>query len=226
VTSRPSFPGAEEFVPPRPSLRSLRAAARECEGCDLYRDATQVVMGDGPARARLVLVGEQPGDVEDREGEPFVGPAGRLLHRALEAAGVATGSAYVTNAVKHFRFDRDARGKRRIHKSPSQAHVLACRPWLVAELKVTRPEGVVLLGATAAHAVLGKDFRLTEQRGRLQGWPEEWPGAVNARSPAPAWALATVHPSAVLRSRERDADFDALVADLSVAGEALAGREA
>ncbi|WP_262852137.1 UdgX family uracil-DNA binding protein [Mumia quercus] len=226
MTPRPSYPGAGAYVPSRPSRRSLHAAARGCEGCDLYRDATQVVMGDGPARARLVLVGEQPGDVEDREGEPFVGPAGRLLHQALDAAGVSTETAYLTNAVKHFRFERDARGKRRIHKTPSAGHVVACRPWLVAELKVTRPEGVVLLGATAAHAVLGMDFRLTERRGRLEDWPQDWPGVVSSRSPVPRWALATVHPSAVLRSRERETDFDALVADLTVVADALARPQA
>ena len=179
-------------------------------------------MGDGPARARLLLVGEQPGDAEDRAGEPFVGPAGRLLDRALVQAGIDGDSAYVTNAVKHFRFERSDRGKRRIHKKPSQGQVDACVPWLAAELKVVAPQGVVVLGATAARAVHGPAFRLTDERGRVHDWPED--GEIDLpEGRRPAWTLATIHPSAVLRSRERDADFAALVSDLQVAARALAG---
>ncbi|MGH1562046.1 UdgX family uracil-DNA binding protein [Mumia sp. DW29H23] len=221
MTARPTYPGAESFLPSRISLTSLRTAVQGCEGCDLHRDATQAVMGDGPARARLLLVGEQPGDAEDRAGEPFVGPAGRLLDRALDEAGIDGDDAYVTNVVKHFRFERAERGKRRIHKKPSQGQVDACLPWLRAELRVVVPEGVVLLGATAAHAVLGAAFRLTDERGRVLDWPGDGEIAL-PEDRRPAWALATTHPSAVLRSRDRDADFAALVADLHVAADALA----
>jgi DNA polymerase len=198
-------------------LRALREAAQECRGCELYRDATQAVVGDGRLSAPLVAVGEQPGDREDRAGEPFVGPAGRLLDEALEAAGLAPGEVFGTNAVKHFRFS-GTRGKQRIHKSPGRVHVAACQPWLLAELELVRPRGVVLLGATAGQSVFGAGFRVGAARGRLQPWPE----APALRHP-PAWTLATVHPSSVLRSRDRDADFAAFVADLAVARDALSG---
>lgn len=221
MTARPSYAGAERFLPARRSMASLRSAVQGCEGCDLFRDATQAVMGDGPARPRVVLVGEQPGDSEDREGEPFVGPAGRLLDRALAEAEVDPAVTYETKVVKHFRFERAAGGKRRIHKKPSQGQVDACLPWLGAELHVARPDGVVLLGATAAHAVLGASFRLTAERGRVLDWPDE--GAISLpEERRPTWALATVHPSSVLRSRERDRDFAAFVADLRVVAELLA----
>jgi len=209
------FPGADEWVPTRPTLRSLGEALQACRGCDLHRDATQAVMGSGEPRASVLLLGEQPGDREDVEGEPFVGPAGRVLDRALADAGIAPEATYVTNAVKHFRFER--RGKQRIHKSPSRGQVLACRPWLTAELEVVRPQGVVVLGGTAGKALYGSSFKVGERRGRLLDWPAD---VVDVPDP-PAWVLATLHPSAVLRSRERDELYAGLVADLRVAAEAL-----
>lgn len=208
-------PGAERWVPDRPSLRSLRAAVQECRGCELHRDATQAVMGAGKARAALVLLGEQPGDREDLEGKPFVGPAGRLLDRALAEAGIPPDGVYRSNVVKHFRWS-GTRGKQRIHKTPSRVHVAACGPWLVAELDVVRPTGVVLLGGTAGKAVYGSSFRVGTSRGQLLDWPEAF--AVHR---PPEWVLPTTHPSAVLRSDERDTAFAALVGDLRVAAEAL-----
>jgi uracil-DNA glycosylase family protein len=198
-------PGAEQWVPDRPSLRNLRAAVQECQGCELYRDATQAVMGEGRARADLVLLGEQPGDREDVEGKPFVGPAGRLLDKALADAGIPPDGVYRSNVVKHFRWS-GTRGKQRIHQTPSRVHVAACGPWLVAELDVVRPTGVVLLGGTAGKAVYGSSFRVGETRGRLIDWPE----AFEVRRP-PDWVLTTTHPSAVLRSDDRDTAYDALV---------------
>jgi len=188
---------AAEFVPRGADLAALRAAARDCRGCDLYQPATQTVFGAGPEDARLMMVGEQPGDVEDRQGEPFVGPAGHLLDRALEEADLQRAGVYVTNAVKHFKFVPAERGKRRIHKTPSRTEVVACLPWLVAELAQVRPELVVCLGATAAKAVLGPSFKITERRGQLEHFKlgdHEYP------------AIATVHPSAVLRAPDRDED--------------------
>jgi uracil-DNA glycosylase family protein len=208
-------PGAEQWVPARPSLRSLRAAVQECRGCELYRDATQAVMGSGPARADLVLLGEQPGDREDLEGKPFVGPAGRLLDRALAEAGIEPGEVYRSNVVKHFRWS-GTRGKQRIHKGPSRVHVAACGPWLVAELGVVKPVGVVLLGGTAGKAVYGSSFRVGISRGHLLEWPEEFPVAH-----PPEWVLPTTHPSAVLRTEDRDAAYGALVGDLRVAADSL-----
>jgi DNA polymerase len=216
MTARPPRPGAQAWVPTRPSLAGLRTAVQDCRGCELYVDATQAVLGDGPAGAALMLVGEQPGDREDRAGEPFVGPAGELLDRALETAGIDRREVYVTNAVKHFRFS-GTRGKQRIHKTPSRVHVAACEPWLLAELDVVRPAGVVTLGATAGSAVFGREFRVTELRGRRQDWPR-----MHDLASPPGWVVPTVHPSAVLRSRQRDEDLRALVADLRVAAEALA----
>lgn len=201
--------GAEEWVPDRPTLAGLRAAVQECRGCELYQDATQGVMGDGDPDAELVLLGEQPGDQEDRAGEPFVGPAGRVLDDALADAGIAPERVFRTNVVKHFRWS-GTRGKRRIHQSPKQQHVAACRPWLDAELRLLRPRGVVLLGGTAGKALYGPAFKVGESRGRRLEWPEDRPVAV-----PPGWVLATTHPSAVLRAREdRQAAYDALVADL------------
>ena len=208
-------PGADAWVPERPSLRSLRQAVQECRGCELHRDATQAVMGAGRASAALVLLGEQPGDKEDREGAPFVGPAGRVLDEALSDAGIAPDSVYRSNVVKHFRWS-GTRGKQRIHKTPSRVHVAACGPWLVAELDVVRPTGVVLLGGTAGKAVYGSSFRVGETRGRLIDWPE----AFAVRRP-PEWVLTTTHPSAVLRSDDRATAYDALVGDLRVAADAL-----
>jgi uracil-DNA glycosylase family protein len=173
-------------------------------------------MGDGPTNATLMLVGEQPGDKEDLAGRPFVGPAGKLLVSALEAAGLPPKDIFRTNVVKHFRFS-EVRGKQRIHKSPDLAHMVACTPWLVAELSLVAPRGVVLLGATAGKAILGRGFTVTSSRGQLLPWPTR----IGTSDAQPEWALATTHPSAVLRSRERDAAFAALVADLTVAADAL-----
>ena len=211
ATSPKDFPGAEPFLPRTRSLDALAAAVPSCRGCDLWREATQAVFGDGPASARLVLVGEQPGDVEDRAGEPFGGPAGRLLDRALADAGLAREEVYLTNAVKHFRFT--VRGKRRIHEGPARWQVAACQPWLLAELDAVRPDGLVVLGATAGKALYGSSFRVTQVRGQVLPGPEPFDG----------WAVATTHPSAVLRSRDRDADYAALVADLEVAVRELGG---
>jgi uracil-DNA glycosylase len=201
-------------------LAGLRAAARDCTACELWEPATQTVFGAGPADARVVLVGEQPGDVEDRRGEPFVGPAGRLLDRALEDAGIDRSRAYVTNAVKHFRFTPTP--KRRLHQTPGPEHITACRPWLSAELGLVAPELVVVLGATAAKALLGPSFRITKQRGQLLPFEStllDEDAAVKA-----TWIMATTHPSAVLRvpDADRAAAYDALVADLKVAAKTLA----
>lgn len=198
-------PGAERFLPERTSLTALREAAAGCEGCELFGPATQTVFGAGPASARLVLVGEQPGDQEDKKGEPFVGPAGRVLDRALAEAGLSDLPRYVTNAVKHFRFTE--RGKRRIHQAPSRGQLRACLPWLTAELHVIRPELVVCLGATAAQAVFGPDFRLTHHRGELLDPPETLTG--------PWHVLVTVHPSSVLRAQDRDRAYAEFVDDLN-----------
>lgn len=216
TTAREERPGAEQWVPDGASLAELREAAPACRGCELYRDTTQVVMGEGAERARLVLLGEQPGDQEDRQGRPFVGPAGQLLVKALDEAGIDRQDTYRTNVVKHFRFR--GRRKQRIHQTPTQAHVTACAPWLAAELGQLRPVGVVVLGGTAGKLVFGTAFRVGEMRGRLVDWPERFPvGNV------PQWVLPTTHPSAVLRAEDqREAAYAALVADLRVAAEALA----
>ncbi|MFI1195735.1 UdgX family uracil-DNA binding protein [Micromonospora sp. NPDC020750] len=224
-------PGAQQFIPPQAdTIDELRAAAGGCRGCELYRDATQTVFGRGGEDARVVLVGEQPGDLEDQKGLPFVGPAGRLLRRAVDDAGLDPSQLYLTNAVKHFRFE--LRGRRRIHQTPDRVHVTACRPWLVAEFARLRPDVVVVLGATAAKALLGPTFRVTRQRGALMPWPAsaEHPedfarvpvdsaGKV-ADAPA-ARLLATIHPSAVLRADNQDIAYAGLVADLTVAARAL-----
>ena len=211
-------PGAEGWVPDRRSLEILREAAHGCRGCELYQDATQVVMGAGPSDAALAVIGEQPGDQEDQQGEPFVGPAGKLLDRALEEAGIDPASVFRTNVVKHFRFS-GTRGKQRIHKSPGRVHVAACEPWLLAELDVVRPAGAVILGATAGKALYGSSFRVGDVRGRLIDWPE--PRGHEAPATRPEWVVPTIHPSAVLRSRSRAEDLAALVADLVVARDAL-----
>jgi DNA polymerase len=208
-------PGADEWVPARPTLGKLRSAVQDCRGCELWEHATQAVMGDGREDAPLLLLGEQPGDKEDVAGEPFVGPAGKLLDRALAEAGIDPADVFKTNVVKHFRFS-GTRGKQRIHKSPSRVHVAACGPWLVAELDLVRPTGVVLLGGTAGKAVYGSGFRVGETRGRMLEWPE----ALAVRRP-PAWVLPTTHPSAVLRSEGRQQAFEELVSDLRVAADAL-----
>jgi uracil-DNA glycosylase len=203
-------PGAAAFVPAGAGLAELGEAARRCTGCELYRDATQTVFGRGPADARIVLVGEQPGDQEDRQGAPFVGPAGEVLDRALGEAGLVREQLYVTNAVKHFKFVE--RGKRRIHQTPRLAEIAACRPWLEAELARLEPAVVVCLGATAARALFGPDFRLLRERGRFL--PTRW-------SPR---TLATLHPSAVLRGEDDAAQerlYRMLVDDLRLAAAAI-----
>jgi len=211
--------GAQEWVPPHPqSIDELKAAAAGCEGCELYADATQTVFGRGAPDARIVFVGEQPGDQEDQHGLPFVGPAGRLLREAVDAAGLDPADIYITNSVKHFRFE--LRGKRRIHQTPGPAHIVACRPWLVAEFSLLKPELVVALGATAAKALFGPSFRVTRSRGELMAWP------ASAQHPedfpvAEIRALATIHPSAVLRADDRDAAYNGLVEDLRVAAAAV-----
>lgn len=204
-------------MPRRGGLPALRRAAQECRGCDLHEHATQAVVGVGPRDADLMLVGEQPGDQEDLAGEPFVGPAGKLLDRALDAAGLDPDLVFRTNAVKHFRWE-GTRGKQRLHKGPSRLQVAACGPWLVAELRLVSPRGVVLLGSTVGQAVYGAGFRITRERGRVLDWPSAWGGLAEP----PAWSLPTVHPSSVLRSRDRDTDFELLVSDLAVAADALA----
>lgn len=212
------FPSAAEFLPAGDALPELAESARACRGCDLYADATQTVFGDGSPRARVMLVGEQPGDVEDRAGEPFVGPAGKLLDRALAQAGVDRSLTYVTNAVKHFRWKATAGGQRRLHVTPGAAHVSACRPWLSAELAAVDPTLVVALGATAAQALFGPQFRVTRERGVLLDWPPTTgPYSGDATSaPALTHALATIHPSAVLRGdpSEREQLLQGLVEDL------------
>ncbi len=215
-------PGARWWVPDDVSTGGLRAGIEACQGCELYRDATHGVPGRGPQDASLMLVGEQPGDDEDRAGKPFVGPAGQLLDRALADAGVPPESVFVTNVVKHFRWS-GTHGKRRIHQSPSRVHVAACGPWLVAELSLVRPRGIVLLGGTAGKAVFGTAFRVGESRGRMADWPDDFPGATDA-TPAPDWVLPTLHPAAVLRSRKRDADYGTLVDDLTLARSELDTR--
>jgi uracil-DNA glycosylase family protein len=179
---------AADFIPPRPTLPRLREAAAGCRGCDLWLDATQTVFGEGTAHAAVMFVGEQPGDQEDRVGRPFVGPAGRLLDEALEAAGIDRGLVYVTNAVKHFKFVRQELIKRRLHKKPNAAQVRACNPWLREEIRLVEPKVVVALGSTAAQALLGNSFRVTQHRGEVV--QSDWAGPV----------LATVHPSSVLRA--------------------------
>jgi DNA polymerase len=171
-------------------LKSLREAAAHCKGCELYKNATQTVFGEGPRRASIVLVGEVPGDEEDQQGHPFVGPAGRLLDDGLEAAGLARHDVYVTNAVKHFRWE--PRGKRRLHKKPTARQIEACRPWLNAEILVVKPQVIVCLGATAAQAMLGPSFRITKQRGKF------------FQGEKAAWITATYHPSAILRAPDRE----------------------
>jgi DNA polymerase len=219
--------------PPRGvGLDGLRTAAAGCRACELWEPATQTVFGEGPPTARVVFVGEQPGDQEDRQGEPFVGPAGRLLDRALTEAGIDRRDVYITNAVKHFRFT--PKGKRRIHQTPGTEHLRACLPWVEAELAVLQPEVVVCLGATAAKALISPSFRITTDRGHLLPWtPPGLPAPPVAdeadddepdeAAPAQVWVLATTHPSAILRTPDeaRDAAFAALVADLQVVAHAL-----
>ena len=210
MSEAPTSADATPYLPARRSLSALRAAAANCRGCALHEHATQTVFGEGPRRARLMLVGEIPGDQEDRAGRVFVGPAGRELDRALEAVGLARDDAYVTNAVKHFKFEQ--RGKRRIHQKPSRWEVRSCNPWLRAELDVVRPRALVLLGATAGQALLGPSFKVGESRGR----PIE--------SDLAELVTASAHPSAILRARGDDARSAmraALAADLRTVAEFL-----
>jgi len=215
VSRVPAAGSAADFLPERRTVPALRAAAARCHGCPLWARGTQTVFGEGPRRARVMLVGEQPGHEEDLAGKPFVGPAGRALDRALEAAGIARTDVYVTNVVKHFKWA--PKGKRRIHAKPNQMEISACLPWLEAELDVIKPVVLVCLGATAAQALLGPTFRVTKQRG-------EW---VQAR-----WApyvTATVHPSAILRAPDdaaRHAEMERFVADLKRIPPVLAARAA
>lgn len=191
------------WVPKTHNLAALRAAAPDCRGCDLYARATQVVFGEGPPDAKVIMVGEQPGDEEDRKGHPFVGPAGRLLSKAMEEAGLDREKVYVTNAVKHFKWTE--RGKRRIHAKPNAVEISACRPWLEAELQVVGPELVVCLGATAAQSLLGRDFRITVDRGKF--FPHQWAKEI----------VATIHPSAILRVPERyQEEYGRFVEDLEL----------
>jgi uracil-DNA glycosylase family protein len=205
---------AAGYFPDRLSLTALREAAAGCKACDLWKTGTQTVFGEGARKSEVMLVGEQPGDAEDREGRPFVGPAGQLLDRALEQAGIDRGVAYVTNVVKHFKWQ--ARGKRRIHQKPNWAEMTACRPWLEAELQVVKPTVLVCLGATAAQALLGRDFRVTRQRGQL------------VESPLAPKVIATVHPSSILRADEasREAEMAAFVTDLRKVAALLNGTRA
>ena len=197
---------AEDFLPDRLNLRDLRQAARGCKGCPLYASATQTVFGEGLKRSEFMFVGEQPGDKEDLEGRPFVGPAGRLLDRALEEAGIDRRAAYVTNVVKHFKYER--RGKRRIHKKPNADEIMACRPWLDAEMAAIRPYVLILLGATAARSLLGYSIKITQSRGSL------------IESDLAPNVTATVHPSSILRARDDKAranEYGRFVDDLRAA---------
>lgn len=206
----PPFPGAARWIPPRPAFAALREAVQHCHGCDLYRDATQAVFGEGPRKARIILVGEQPGNEEDLKGRPFVGPAGRILDRALADAGLNRDDVYVTNAVKHFRFEE--RGKRRLHKKPRTSEIVACRPWLEAEIRLIKPEVLVCLGATASETLFGSSFRLTRQRG------------VPLHHPWAAHVLATIHPSAILRAPDEESrhrEYASFVNDLKAAARLL-----
>ena len=198
------IPSAEPWIPPHPTLPNLIAAAKCCQGCDLYSHATQTVFGEGPPKARIMLVGEQPGDQEDLAGKPFVVPAGKILDKALADSGIDRDAVFVTNAVKHFKFIE--RGKRRIHAKPNAAEIAACRPWLRAEMDVVQPELVVCLGATSAQSILGRDFRITQSRGLFV--PHQWAGLV----------MATIHPSAILRAPDdntRHEQYRLFVEDLA-----------
>jgi uracil-DNA glycosylase family protein len=218
VADQHGYPTAEPFVPETGDLAAVAEAALGCQGCDLYQDASQTVFGEGPADAGIVLVGEQPGDQEDRQGKPFVGPAGRLLDRALDDAGIPRGRAYVTNAVKHFRWKAaPGGGKRRIHQKPDRWQVSACRPWLDAEFARLSPQVVVTLGATAGQALFGSKFRIGSARGQTLSWPDG-PGGDELT------VVPTVHPSSIIRLQgtERDEAYAGLVKDLQSAAALLA----
>ena len=204
---------AAPFLPARPTIPNLRSAAADCRGCDLWKRATQTVFGEGATRASVILVGEQPGDKEDLAGHPFVGPAGRILDEALAAAGINKRDVYITNSVKHFNWSPDGRGKRRIHKKPRYSEIHACRPWLDAEISATRPHIVICLGATAAQALLGRDFSVTRRRGEF------------VQSSLAPRVMATVHPSSILRApndQARREQKEAFIYDLRLAARELA----
>jgi len=227
AVSRRGEPGAAKFLPdsPKASLTQLREASAVCHGCDLYKHATQTVFGEGAAKATVMMVGEQPGDQEDKQGHPFVGPAGALLDKALEDAGIDRKHVYITNAVKHFKWTPAPRGKRRLHSKPNAAEMWACRPWLEREIAAVKPRVLVVLGASAAQSLLGAAFRVSKDHGKVMegaslilshgGWEE-----LGTHVPK---VVATIHPSAVLRAPEkadRDAAYAQLVADLKVAARA------
>jgi uracil-DNA glycosylase family protein len=199
---------ATPFLPKKPTITTLPDAARNCRGCDLWKNATQTVFGEGNSQPSMMLIGEQPGDKEDIAGHPFVGPAGHILDEALERAGINRGDVYVTNAVKHFSWTPAERGKRRIHKKPRYSEIKACRPWLDAEIAVTHPDVIVCMGATAAQALLGKEFSVMRDRGKF------------VVSPLAPYVMATVHPSSILRAQDeesRRAQKEAFIADLRIA---------
>jgi DNA polymerase len=212
---RKSFSGSETFIPiipPRPSIAKLQTAARDCRACPLWKTGTQTVFGDGSRKAKVIFIGEQPGNEEDLAGKPFVGPAGKLLDKALVEAGIDRDEVYVTNAVKHFKWE--PKGKRRIHKKPNAREIAACRPWLDAELSVLKPTVVVCLGATAAQTLLGKDFRVSQQRG-------QW-----IRSAIAENIMATVHPSSILRAPDeetRHTEMTRFIADLKKVAKVIHG---
>lgn len=213
--ARQTYPTAAAFLPEKMTLPRLRDAASICKGCDLWKRGTQTIFGEGSPHARVLLVGEQPGDKEDLQGRPFVGPAGAILDKALAAAGIERNEVYVTNIVKHFKWE--PRGKRRLHKKPNITEISACRPWLEAEIRVVKPQVVVLLGATAAQGILGRDFRVTQHRG-------EW-----IKSEIAPNVLATVHPSSILRATDDDSRHEEMrkfIDDLKVVAQKLSQRKA
>jgi DNA polymerase len=212
--AEPGGPPVSELLPDRLSLTSVRAASKDCQACHLHKTGTQTVFGEGPSKAEVMMVGEQPGDAEDLAGHPFVGPAGKLLDRALEQAGIDRRRVYVTNVVKHFKWE--PRGKRRIHAKPNSAEIAACRPWLETEIALVKPRVLVCLGATAAQALLGKSFKVSRQRGTF------------VPSPLAPRVTATVHPSSILRAPDEDsrhAEMTRFVADLARVARELSRKE-
>jgi DNA polymerase len=210
MPKRPKPTGAADLIPDRPTLAKVREAAKNCRACDLWKRGTQTVFGEGSSKAKLMFVGEQPGNEEDLTGHPFVGPAGRLLDRALADAGIDRATVYVTNVVKHFKWE--PRGKRRIHKKPNASEIAACRPWLDTEIMLVKPRIIVCLGATAAQALLGRQFKVTAHRGEF------------VPSPLAPLVLATVHPSSILRAPDDDArrrEMERFTADLGIVARAL-----
>ncbi len=212
---KPVAKGAAALIPPSATLATLQRSAKSCKACDLWKLGTQTVFGEGPARARVMFVGEQPGDSEDKAGHPFIGPAGRLLDEVLAEVGIDRSEVYVTNVVKHFKWVAAQRGKRRIHKKPRHSEIEACRPWLDAELQVVRPEVLVCLGASAAQALLGKDFRVTRDRGTLR------------KSDLAPHVMATIHPASILRAPDpeaREQQRREFVRDLEKVAELIRGE--